>query len=99
MSLFIRRLLAGAALLGAAVTPAIAQGNPVELIPRALFFGNPEKAAGRVSPDGKWISWIAPRDGVLNIWVAPVADLSKAGRSPPRRCGPSASSSGRATAG
>ena len=50
----------------------------MELIPRALFFGNPEKTAGRVSPDGKWISWIAPRDGVLNIWVAPAADLSKA---------------------
>ena len=56
--------------------PALAQ-TPVELIPRADIFGNPTKAQGLVSPDGKWISWIAPRDGVLNIWVAPTSDPSK----------------------
>jgi dipeptidyl aminopeptidase/acylaminoacyl peptidase len=78
MSAFTRLLLAAAAFIGAIATPAQAQSNEVELIPRALFFGNPEKTQGRVSPDGKWISWIAPRDGVLNIWVAPTADLSKA---------------------
>ncbi|MGZ5103114.1 MAG: prolyl oligopeptidase family serine peptidase, partial [Usitatibacter sp.] len=78
MPMSIRCLLALAALLGAVVNPALAQSSPVELIPRALFFGNPEKTQGRVSPDGKWISWIAPRDGVLNIWVAPTSDLSKA---------------------
>ena len=38
------------------------------------MFGNPVKANGRISPDGKWLSWIAPRDGVLNLWVAPVAN-------------------------
>ena len=72
------RSLAAAAFIAAVVNPALAQSNPVELIPRADFFGNPQKTAGRVSPDGKWISWIAPRDGVLNVWVAPVGDLSKA---------------------
>jgi len=41
------------------------------LIERAKLFGNPTKTAGRISPDGKWLSWIAPRDGVLNVWVAP----------------------------
>jgi dipeptidyl aminopeptidase/acylaminoacyl peptidase len=44
----------------------------VPLIERARIFGNPTKAAGQISPDGKWLSWIAPRDGVLNVWVAPV---------------------------
>jgi dipeptidyl aminopeptidase/acylaminoacyl peptidase len=44
----------------------------VPLIERAKIFGNPTKAAGQISPDGKWLSWIAPRDGVLNVWVAPV---------------------------
>ena len=29
------------------------------------------KAAGQLSPDGKWLSWMAPKDGVLNVWVAP----------------------------
>jgi dipeptidyl aminopeptidase/acylaminoacyl peptidase len=44
----------------------------VPLIERAKLFGNPVKANGRISPDGKWLSWTAPRDGVLNLWVAPV---------------------------
>jgi len=66
------------ALLALAVLPAFAQTTPVELIPRASFFGNPTKAQGLVSPDGRWLSWIAPREGVLNIWVAPVSDPSKA---------------------
>jgi dipeptidyl aminopeptidase/acylaminoacyl peptidase len=78
MSAFTRLLLAAAAFIGAIATPAHAQSSGVELIPRGLFFGNPEKTQGRVSPDGQWISWIAPRDGVLNIWVAPTGDLTKA---------------------
>jgi dipeptidyl aminopeptidase/acylaminoacyl peptidase len=46
----------------------------VPLIERTKLFGNPVKANGRISPDGKWLSWTAPRDGVLNVWVAPVAN-------------------------
>ncbi|HEU4373767.1 MAG TPA: S9 family peptidase [Telluria sp.] len=45
----------------------------VPLIERDKIFGNPTKAAGQISPDGKWLSWIAPRDGVMNVWVAPVS--------------------------
>ncbi|MXO84687.1 alpha/beta fold hydrolase [Altererythrobacter aurantiacus] len=41
------------------------------LIPREHLFGNPERAGGQISPDGKWLSWLAPLDGVLNIWIAP----------------------------
>jgi dipeptidyl aminopeptidase/acylaminoacyl peptidase len=48
------------------------------LIPRDLLFGNPDKAAARISPDGKHISFLAPVDGVLNVWVAPVDDLAAA---------------------
>ena len=48
------------------------------LIPREALFGNPSKAQGRVSPDGQWLSWLAPKDGVLNIWIAPRDDLSAA---------------------
>ena len=44
------------------------------LIERAKLFGNPTKVQGRLSPDGKWLSWIAPSNGVLNVWVAPVAN-------------------------
>jgi dipeptidyl aminopeptidase/acylaminoacyl peptidase len=41
------------------------------LIPREVLFGNPDKAALRVSPDGKHIAFLAPVNGVLNVWVAP----------------------------
>ena len=43
----------------------------VELIPRNVLFGNPERTSPRISPDGTRLAWIAPRDGVLNVWVAP----------------------------
>ena len=39
------------------------------LIPRKVLFDNPDHVSVRLSPDGKWLSYIAPKDGVLNIWV------------------------------
>jgi dipeptidyl aminopeptidase/acylaminoacyl peptidase len=65
-------------LLGSIASSAWAQmqstpSASVPLIEREKIFGNPTKAAGQISPDGKWLSWIAPRDGVMNVWVAPVA--------------------------
>jgi dipeptidyl aminopeptidase/acylaminoacyl peptidase len=56
--------------------PASAADAP--LIERTKLFGNPSKTQARLSPDGKYLSWIAPRDGVLNIWVAPRSDLAAA---------------------
>jgi dipeptidyl aminopeptidase/acylaminoacyl peptidase len=46
----------------------------VDLIPRSVLFGNPERTAPRISPDGRLLAWIAPLDGVLNVWVAPIGD-------------------------
>ena len=75
------------ALLGGCVTTPATDTNTAttvakrtldaNLVDRALYFGNPERAQGRISPDGKNVSWLAPRDGVLNIWVAPADDLSQ----------------------
>jgi dipeptidyl aminopeptidase/acylaminoacyl peptidase len=48
------------------------------LIPRAQLFGNPSRAQGQIAPNGRWLSWLAPERGVLNIWVAPVDDLGAA---------------------
>lgn len=50
----------------------------VEVIARDVLFGNPEKAAFMASPDGKHLSWLAPLDGVLNVYVAPVDNLAAA---------------------
>src|SRR3954468_5805018 len=41
------------------------------LIPREVLFGNPEKAQPRLSPDGKRFAYLAPVDGILNVWVGP----------------------------
>ncbi len=45
------------------------------LIPRKIFFGNPDKELVQISPDGAHIAYLAPLDGVLNVWVAPREDL------------------------
>jgi dipeptidyl aminopeptidase/acylaminoacyl peptidase len=58
-------------------TPAEAVAG-VPVIPRANLFGNPEKAQARLSPDGQYVSFIAPKDGVLNVWVGPRNDPSVA---------------------
>lgn len=50
----------------------------VDLIPRDALFGNPERASVRISPDGQYLSWVAPVDGVLNLWIAPADDLNNA---------------------
>ena len=62
----------------AAAPEAPAAPKEVELIPRDALFGNPERAGVQISPDGKYLSWVAPVDGVLNVWVAPVDDPSAA---------------------
>src|SRR5262249_33780932 len=50
----------------------------VPLIPRKAFFGNPEKARARLSPDGKRLAFVAPVEGVLNVWGSPNDDPAKA---------------------
>ena len=46
----------------------------VDLIPRSVLFGNPERTSPEISPDGRSLAWIAPDEGVLNLWVAPIGD-------------------------
>ncbi|MFZ9871734.1 MAG: S9 family peptidase [Steroidobacteraceae bacterium] len=60
----------------ASVASAAAAAAP--LIERTKLFGNPSRSGASLSPNGEWLSWLAPRDGVMNIWVAPVADLAAA---------------------
>ena len=47
-----------------------------ELVSRATYFGNPERTQGRISPDGSKMSFMAPLDGVLNVWVGPLGDFA-----------------------
>lgn len=43
-----------------------------KLIPRELLFGNPERTGPQISPDGKRLAFVAPVDGVLNVWVSTI---------------------------
>jgi dipeptidyl aminopeptidase/acylaminoacyl peptidase len=82
-----KKLLVGAAVAAtflsslafAQATPTAAEGVAgTAVIPRSALFGNPEKTQARVSPDGKYISFIAPVNGVLNVWVGPRSDPAAA---------------------
>jgi len=44
------------------------------LVPREILFGNPERISPRISPDGARLAWIAPDDGVLNVWLRTVGE-------------------------
>ncbi len=52
--------------------------DAVPLIPRAVLFGNPERSTPAISPDGTRVGYVAPLDGVLNVWVGPLDDPSGA---------------------
>ncbi len=52
--------------------------DATDLIPRTTFFGNPDKTAPRISPDGTKLSYLAPVEGVINVWVGPVDDPDQA---------------------
>ncbi|MGY1426138.1 S9 family peptidase [Lysobacter sp. A289] len=68
------------------ISTALAQTPPtaaeriadVELITRDALFGNPERAMVMISPDGKTLSWVAPVEGVMNVWVAPADNPGEA---------------------
>jgi dipeptidyl aminopeptidase/acylaminoacyl peptidase len=64
---------------GTVAAPVRATGTPsTDVIDRKVLFGNPERANPQLSPDGKHLAWLAPKDGVLNVFVAPAGDLAKA---------------------
>lgn len=44
----------------------------VPLIPHSVLFGNPSYLVPEISPDGTRLLYLAPQDGVLNVWTAPV---------------------------
>lgn len=70
----LRFLYARAILAAVLVAASITFANPVNadtppLIPRDVLFGNPVNSSPLISPDGKLIAYVAPHDGVMNVWV------------------------------
>jgi dipeptidyl aminopeptidase/acylaminoacyl peptidase len=74
----IASLLGMAALVAACATAPVWTPENTALVERDLIFGNPDKAGASLSPDGSRIAFLAPVDGVLNVWVGPVDDLQAA---------------------
>ena len=46
------------------------------MTPRSALFAPPVQAGHAVSPDGRRICWLAPVDGILNVWAAETADVA-----------------------
>jgi dipeptidyl aminopeptidase/acylaminoacyl peptidase len=51
-----------------------------EQVPLEVLFGNPERVSPRISPDGTRLAWLAPDDGVMNVWLAEVGAGSDGAR-------------------
>ncbi|MCD6119562.1 S9 family peptidase [bacterium] len=49
-------------------------GDEIDLIPLEVLFGSAEKAGPKLSPDGKYLAYLADFDGVTNIWVRTVGE-------------------------
>lgn len=58
--------------------PQAERMEDVDLIPRDVLFGNPDKVGPDLSPDGTRLAYLAPVDGALNVWVGPAGDPSAA---------------------
>lgn len=74
-------LACAAALVAATLLPLAVPAQAADqdsLIPRKDIFGNPTRTLPAISPDGKNIAYIAPRDGVLNVFVAPRDNIGAA---------------------
>jgi dipeptidyl aminopeptidase/acylaminoacyl peptidase len=58
------------ALAATALAADAARAELPPLIPREVLFGNPERAAPQISPDGKRLAYLRPDDkNVLQVWV------------------------------
>src|SRR5207302_8983348 len=53
--------------------PSITQMQQ-DLIPRSVLFSDPERTRVQLSPNGEFLSYLAPYKGVLNIWVGKPSD-------------------------
>src|SRR5258707_2823124 len=77
-----RDFLQRAAILGTMLPlmglPRPAQAQQADLVARRVFFDNPDYSNVRVSPDGRHLAYVAPVDGVNNLWVTEIADPAAA---------------------
>ncbi|MEM1253374.1 MAG: alpha/beta fold hydrolase [Cyanobacteria bacterium P01_H01_bin.21] len=64
-----------------AANPAVEhQAGLPPLIERELFFANPEITGAQLSPDGQYIAFQKPLDGVINVWVKGIDEPMEAAK-------------------
>src|SRR5882672_4649921 len=71
---FLRRTAVWGAALPLVGIARRAAAEQADLVARRIFFDNPDYSNVRVSPDGQHLAYLAPVDGVSNLWVMPVTD-------------------------
>jgi dipeptidyl aminopeptidase/acylaminoacyl peptidase len=67
-------------ILLSALTSSELFAQDIPLIPREVFFDNPQIAGGQLSPDGKLMSFTKPYLGEMNIWVKKVNEPFEAAK-------------------
>src|SRR6266496_921728 len=67
-----------APILAAQERPAAPAPRP--LIDRELLFAKPDISAAQLSPDGKYLAFVKPWQGALNVWVKKTGNPASAAR-------------------
>jgi dipeptidyl aminopeptidase/acylaminoacyl peptidase len=62
-------MAAALTLLSLSTVTCLAAWQETPLIARSVFFGNPDRNNVQISPDGSRLSYLAPHNDVMNIWV------------------------------
>jgi dipeptidyl aminopeptidase/acylaminoacyl peptidase len=68
----------GAVAQSTRAAPLLPGRNAPALIPRRVLFADADRSVVRISPDGRRIAFLAPLDGVQNLFVAPIDDVGQA---------------------
>ena len=61
------RILRSLCVAATLVVPMVAMAQASRAIPLRDFFRNVDQAGHQVSPDGKYVSWVAPYERRLNV--------------------------------
>ncbi len=63
-----------------AATACLLSAQQPPLIDRELYFGDPEISGSQLSPDGAYMTFMRPLEGVRNIWIKKAAEPFSAAR-------------------
>ncbi|MEE8155099.1 MAG: hypothetical protein V3T53_09135, partial [Phycisphaerales bacterium] len=67
-------VLAIAAIVASVCASQSSAQSRAQLISRDVLFAGPDRTNPLISPDGTKISYLAPVNGVMNVWVGPIDD-------------------------